>query len=166
MKFILKYAIAVSAASIVLKLVIFFAGLQFAAVGTYDIYIIFLLVLIGVFHGMRAAKSASGNIQNLRENIHTGCKIAALNALVMSVFTYIYYRYIDTGYFPEKIKSTLLLMKKNGYSFEQMFEYSMNARLLFFAPDKVATFTLFGYLLLGGFYAVIAGFILRKFSVQ
>lgn len=115
---------------------------------------------------MRAAKSANGNIQNLRENIHTGCKIAALNALIMSVFIYIYYSYIDTEYFPAKIKSTLLLMKENGYTLEQMLEYSMNARLLFFAPDKVATFTLFGYLLLGGFYAVISGFILRKLSVQ
>ncbi len=89
-----------------------------------------------------------------------------MNALVMGVFIYVYYNFIDSAYFTEKIRNTLSLMTENNYTKEQMKEYYLNARLLFFAADKVASFTLFGYLLLGCFYAVVSGFVLRKNAVS
>ncbi|MDQ3192293.1 MAG: DUF4199 domain-containing protein [Bacteroidota bacterium] len=160
---IYKYALAVSFASIILKLIVFITDQQFTVIGEYSTYVIFLFILLAIYLGMRQARNITNNNQSLGENINVGCKIAAINGLVMGAFIYIYYSFIDTGYFTEKIRNTLVLMiQSDNYTIEQMKEYYINARLLFFAPDKVASFTLFGYLLLGCFYAVISGFVIRK----
>jgi hypothetical protein len=156
-----NYAAAIASVAIILKLIIFLTGSNFTSFDDYYIHVVSLLMIFGIFAGMREylKKSAQSSMKLL---IKEGCKIAAVNALIMSFFLLLYYSYIDTEYFTVKIRQTLSLMAEKGIGKEQMKEYYLNAKFMFFAPDKVASFALFGYLMTGCIYAVISGFLLRK----
>jgi hypothetical protein len=158
----LKYAAGISSVAIILKLIIFLTGNNFTALDDYYIHAVSLLMVFGIFAGMREFMQKCDQKISLKMLMKEGCKIAGLNAVIMSIFLLIYYSYIDTGYFTVKIRQTLSLMAEKGISKEQMKEYYLNAKFLFFAPDKVASFALFGYLVTGCIYAVISGFLLRK----
>ena len=79
----------------------------------------------------------------------------------MSVFIYIYYSWIDPGFFTHKINEALILMKSNGNTPEEIKEYILTAKIIF-SPGKLSSFTLFGYLILGIIYSAICGLLLHK----
>jgi hypothetical protein len=158
---VIKYSFGISAVYIILKLVIYHAAWQNHAIDQYSVYLVFLILLAGIYFGMREMLKQDPAI-DFKNLIKSGSKIAALAAIFIAIFTYAYYTWIDVNYFPERIRHGLLLMKENGNTAEEAKEYYLTAKYLIFAPDKVATFALFGYLLMGIFYSLISCFLLRK----
>jgi hypothetical protein len=160
-KTVLKYALAVAALSIILKLIIFLSGLQHQWADNYYVYFVFLIVLAGIFLGMREEKVNAKGLLPIRDLIKAGCQIAGINALLMGAFLYLFYSVIDPEYFKIKMDTTIQLMMQNGTTVEQVRDYIINASLIF-TTKNVASFALFGYLAMGCFYAVLAGFTLRS----
>jgi hypothetical protein len=156
-----NYALAAAGSSIALKLFLFFLNLQHAPIERYATFAAFLFLLLAVFFGIKKARVTEGN-NGIKNDFRKGTSIALLNAIALSVFSYIYYVWIDSGYFDAKITHTIQLMKVNEFTREQVIEYYMNARLFFFAPDKIAFFTFFGYLLTGMIYSFVSALLLRK----
>jgi hypothetical protein len=159
-----RYSLVISSLYVIIKLVIFQAGWQYQSVDQYSVYVVFLILLAGIYMGMRETLKAKQQME-LKHLIKSGAKIAALSALIMAGFLYVYYTYIDVNYFPKMIQQRLVMMKENGNTPEEAKEYYLTAKYLIFAPDKVATFALFGYLLMGIFYSLISGFLLRRRGV-
>ncbi len=162
MNTIFKYALTITALAIILKLAIFFGGYNFKWPDDYYLYMVFLIILVGVFLGMRTRIIETNSTISLKQLIKEGCKIAALNAVFFAVFLYVYYSFIDTAYFQHKIQETMALMDQRGDSVEEMMRYYMNAKYFIFAPNNVAYFALFGYLFLGCAYAILSGILLRR----
>jgi hypothetical protein len=159
---ILRYALSVSALSIILKLAIFFGGYNFKWPDNYYLYAVFLFMLLGIFLGMRSRIIETNRKISLKNLIKDGCKIASLNAVFLAAFLFIYYKFIDIHYFQQKIQDSMALMDARGDSIEDMMRYYMNAKYFIFAANNVASFALFGYLVLGCIYAILSGILLRR----
>ena len=139
-------------------------GIQHEAFGRNGVFIPLLFILIGIFLGMRETRFRSSNSISLKTSINNGVKISAINAVIMSAFIYIYYTWIDPGFFTHKINEALVLMKSNGNTPEEIKEYILTAKIIF-SPGKLSSFTLFGYLMLGIIYSAVCGLLLQKIPV-
>jgi hypothetical protein len=162
LKTIFKYAMAVSATAIIFKLAIFLGGYNHQWPDNNYLYIVFLLLLLGIFLGMHEIAAKMGGNISIVQLIKEGCKISGINAITMSGFIYLYYKLIDTKYFTTKINSTMQLLSEKGAGKEELIEYYLNSKYIFFAPDKVASMALFGYMAMGCLYSILCGIILRR----
>lgn len=160
---ILKYALFITVASIIVKLSIFHFGLQHDDIGRLSLIIPILFLLIGLVVGMISMKDTSNNADekiSFKNDAKNGIRIAALNAIFFSLFIYLYYSVIDANFFDYRISEGLKALFKQGSSKEELKNYYINARF-FLNPSRQAYFTFFGYLFMGLLYSVAIAFIIN-----
>lgn len=159
---VFKYAVSAFVLSAALKLAIFYGGYNFQKPDDYYLYAVFMILLLGIFLGMRKRIMETGAKISLKALIKDGCKVAAIFAVLMAGFLLVYYKFIDPGYFNTMIHDKMALLAESGASVEETMQFYLNAKYLFFVPRNVATIALFGYLVLGCVYAVMSGILLRR----
>jgi len=149
------------AISILLKLSIYFNSLQFTSYETVAIFANLLVLMSGVFFGIRLFKSQQKEATKYVEDFKAGMRVAAVYALLFAIFLYVYYAYIDPSYFEIKLLKQLELAQNQGNvdltKAKEMGEFILS-------PYFQSTISLLGFLILGSFYAGIISFLMRKFS--
>ena len=153
-------AVRMVLASILLKMIVFFASKQFTFYESVAIFINIFILLTGVFLGIWNYRKSIGKSDSFISYVKEGMKVAAFYAILMTAFVYIYYSFIDPSYFEIKLAKQLELASKNDLNVKQVKE--MGEVVL--SPFFQSTITLIGFLLLGSFYSSIVTFLLRKFK--
>jgi len=165
----IKYACLFATVSILTKLVIFYRHLQFNS--TADVVLVssyLLFVLLSVFFGMRGEAILLKVKPSFLINVKSGMKSAAVYALIMAVFLFIYYKFIDTEYFSKRIADNINTLKSIDISLadstnnklglinrDAMIENQINTAKMVFSPFYNSTFSLLGFLITGGIYSFL-----------
>jgi len=95
-------------------------------------------------------------------------KSAAVYALIMAVFLFVYYKFIDTEYFSKRIADNINTLKSIDISLadstnnklglinrDAMIENQINTAKMVFSPFYNSTFSLLGFLITGGIYSFL-----------
>lgn len=154
------YLIALAAAALALaaKLIYFFA---FAPNEEFDLYVRFfylLALLLALFFGLRLYKSLNRE-SSFAGDVKTGMKIASVFALIVSAFTWTYYKLINPGFFAERIQRAVGAVQTGDPG--QAENVRKTAEFIF-NPFTHSTITLFGLMVLGLFYTLILVLIFRS----
>ena len=126
----------------------------------YGIYGYFLFILFALFFGLRKHFELKGFL-GVGNTVKEGMRITSVYSLVVTVFTYFYYKFIDTGFFESKLAERLIEAKEKSYTDEQI-EMVRQSGEFFFSINIHTSFTLFGFMLVGLFYSILWAIIFWK----
>ena len=148
--------------SIFMKMAIYAGNWQFTGYERVYFFGNLFVIMIGVFLGIRLFKAISIEKTGFMADIKAGIKVAGMYAVLMSLFVYLYYSFIDPSYFPLKIEDQLRLLQESGRATGDELVQSRETAQFILAPYFQSTVTLILYLLLGTFYSSIITFFVRK----
>lgn len=143
-------AITAGLVSIIFKMIYFIWFYPNDILDNYVRFAYLLVFLLALFFGLRNWKSNNEG-SSLVSDIKSGLKIASIYAIILSAFTYIYYKLINPAYFEERIAKALQLASESG---EDLSKVRDTASFIFDAFFH-STITLFGLIAIGFFYTVV-----------
>lgn len=154
------YLLAMAAAVIAIaaKLTYFFA---FVPNEEFDLYVRFfylLALLLALFFSVHGYKSRHRE-SSFADDVKTGMKSTSVFALIVSAFTWIYYKLINPGFFAERIERAVAATQSGDAG--QVENVRKTAEFIF-NPFTHSTITLFGLMVLGLFYTLILVLIFRS----
>lgn len=120
----------------------------------------FLFLLLAIFFGV---KEYFKNKPESKFSVlfKQGAQVGALFSLSVSIYTYFFYRLIDTSFFEDQKNERLAQIDSAAFTEQQMANFQSNLDKIF-DPGSQAIATLIGFMALGLTYAVIVGGILSK----
>lgn len=154
MKDYIKYAITAALISVIAKMTYF---LTLSPDDSWDMYIRFfylLTFLVALFMGLRAYKIAEP-LSDFTRDVKTGMKTASVYGLVISAFTFIYYKWVNPAFFAAKIQENVDIAPP-----ELVDSIKANSEFIF-SPFTHSTITLFGIMTIGFFYTLVLVLLMR-----
>jgi hypothetical protein len=125
----------------------------------YTRFFYLLCFLAALFFGLRTWKLQQGQ-GDFAGDMKTSMKIASIYALVISSFTWLYYKWIDPSYFEGRRAEAISSAASSGAD-ETQLENVTNTVAFIFDPFTHATITLFGYIAIGLFYSIVVVLLFR-----
>ncbi len=159
MKNSFSIAVWMLAASVLIKMSIYLTGNQFTTIGEYAIFANIFVLLVGIFIGLRAHKQKILNQSSFVEDFKESMKVTANFVVLLAIFTYAYYSWIDPSFFEIRLSEQVQIAKDSGMNVEQVRQTGETILDPFFHT----TITVLGFLLLGSFYSAMLCFLVRKF---
>lgn len=158
----IKYALLAALLVIGCKLIVFFTHSQFTAIGIYSGLISLLLIVVPLFLAIKNKRDNElGGFIVLKEVMKVGLGISVISGLIVCVFTFLYYKFLDHETLAQLISQTEDFMKKENKPQNEI-DAQIIALKEFYAPVKQATGVLTGILISG----LILSFILSTFFVK
>lgn len=151
---ITKYAVSSALVAIIARMTYF---LVLSPDEDWDMYVRFfylLLFLLALFLGLRAEKIDQPK-SLFTTDIKTGMKITSVFAIIITGFTFLYYKWINPAYFEDKIQTAL-----DASSPDQLENTKRWVELIFSAFSH-STLTLVGVIVIGFIYTVVLVAIMR-----
>ncbi|MDB4061672.1 DUF4199 domain-containing protein [Vicingaceae bacterium] len=147
--------------SLSLRMLIFIQHWQF----TKWEYIYFFgnpfVMMTGVFMGIRLFKQLSVSKTSFIADLKSGIKVAGMYSVLMALFAYLYYSYIDSEYLITKLNSQIQTAIENGATESNVIKHQENGEF-FLSAYFMSTVTLVGFIILGTFYSSLITFFVRK----
>ena len=127
---------------------------------TWAVQLYFLFLLIAIFLGMRDHFAQNRELVFGRL-FKVGAQIGAIFTLLSAMFTYTFYRFIDTEFFTFMIQSRLAAVKETGATAEELLKYESNLGMVF-NPSTQSLATLIGFMFLTLTYAMLVALVLTE----
>ena len=150
------YAVAFAVVGMGCRMLVFMLGLEM----TWSTQLYFLFLLLAIFFGVREYFRANVS-SNFVQLFKYGAQIGALFSLLVSVFTYIFYRFIDVFFFQEMIDERMANINNAEATAQQIENYRSNLEMVFNANTQ-SMVTLISFVMLGLTYSAIVSVILSK----
>ena len=157
-----RCALLYAALFIAIKLSVFFTHAQFISIGAYAPLIALTLIVIPLYFGIKNKRDQELNgFISLREVMKTGFFISFISSLLISVFIFIYYQYIDREIVTHWIAEAQRLGVKENKSADEI-KTAIETLTRFYSPFNQVTGVLTGVLGVG----IVLSFILSSFLVR
>lgn len=150
------------AISMLLKMLVYAGGYQFTGYEKVYFFGNLFVLMIGIFMGIRLFKSQMEEKTSFLADAKAGMKVAGMYSVLMSIFVYVYYSYIDPAYFEIKLASQMELMSAKEGVTKAAVNNARKTGEFVLSPYFQSTVTLILYLLFGTFYSALITFFVRK----
>lgn len=157
----LRYSLLASALMIFVKLGVYFTHSQFTTFGIFSGLIGLLLISIPLVMAIRNRKAELNGYIALKEVMKTALGISVVTALIVAVFTYLYFLLLDHETLEQLIVQTTEYLKKENKPQSEI-DIAIISLKEFYSPLKQATGVLTGVLIAG----LILSFISSTFLVK
>src|SRR5690606_24675287 len=138
---------------------VFVSGRQFTEIDLYLSLGYVFLLMTAIFLSIRNHKLHFGSGSTFSEDFKAGMKVTAIYAILMSVFLYCYYTFIDPNYFTimlqQKVAEAMEAGNTNIKEIEKAGEFVLTAYFQ-------STVSLVAFLMAGGLYSLLIAFLVRK----
>jgi len=125
-----------------------------------------LILVLGIYLGMKQAKIKGGNTLTYRQAIKIGVIIAGITAVCMAFFSYLYCTVINPGYAAFMVRDTENVLKAAGKTSQEISRQLEDVRKQFTTGAQVGM-ALVGQTVIGTLASLILGLFLRtKTSVK
>jgi len=162
MKALLKYSLLASFIVIATKLIVFFTHSQFTTFGIYSGLISLLFISIPLFLAIKKVRDNElGGFITLREIMKTGMGVSVISGLIISVFIFLYYKFIDHETMEQLIVKSENIMRKANKSKPEI-DVAIISLKEFYSPFKQATGVLTGVLTAGVILSFLSSAVLVK----
>ncbi len=135
------------------------------------VYVLLFAILFCCYSGIRKQRSMieSKDQLGILLDVKAGMRVGAFYALLMSIFSYIFYSWINPAFFPSLIESRADELRAGIDSsqttpeeMEQIMTKFYEFSEFIFSAFQWATFTLFSLVFLSAFYSLIIALIAKK----
>lgn len=153
----LRYALGAALLAIIAKMTYF---LQFSPDEDWDMYVRFFYLfvfLLALLLGLRQARHDRPQ-STFGYDVKAGMKVTSVFALILSAFTWLYYKIINPSYFTGRINDAVTAAKDAG---QDDLESVRNTVEFIFNAFTHSTITLFGMMVIGFFYTLVLVLIMR-----
>ena len=155
----LSIAVYATLFSVITKMVIFSVDTEDYQYIRYSTFAYLLLILLSSFGGIWLFRSKAEGVTTFIQDMKAGVRVTSLYAVLVSFFTFIYYKLIDPGFFQFKIEQAVVIASENENA--DLDQARETAEFVFNAFTH-STFTLFAFVFLGALYSVILTWLVRK----
>jgi len=150
------YALAFAIIGMGCRMIVFMLGWDFA----WSTQLYFLFLLLAIFFGIREYFKDNSE-SSFMQLFKYGAQIGAMFSLVVSIFTFVFYRFVDVLFFEDMKEERLQAVRTTEVTPEQIENYQSNLDMVFNANTQ-AMVTLICFVLLGLTYSAIVSGILSK----
>jgi|GEM_PF-4489360 len=156
-----KYGIVIAGVNIVWILSIYYSHNQFTRVGLYSFLISLLFFFPVLFKAIKDKRDNELNgFMTLNTCMKTGMTVTIVCAMIMAVFYYVYFKFIDHEIIPFYMKEGEMAVKSNPKFKIEDIELAVNSM---FSPFKQATVALIRYTIAGALFSFICStFLVRQ----
>lgn len=159
----LRYSLIASALLIGIRLSVYFAHAQFTPIGVYSNLIGLLLTGAPLFFYLRSVRELNPEEHfGVKHVLKSGLIFAALNGLVVAIFTWAYFKYIDHETLAGLIDMTREYLKDGQKTITEV-EEAIAGLKNFYSPFNQATGALMGAIISGAVLSLIfSGFLASR----
>lgn len=119
-----------------------------------------LILVVGIYWGIREEKRKAGNTINFGRAVKTGIMISAITAVLVSISTFVYCTMINPGYTDFMVRDAQQFLIEAGKSPEEIHQRLVSVRKEFSTAAQVGM-ALVGQLVVGTIASLIIGLLLR-----
>jgi hypothetical protein len=119
-----------------------------------------LILILGIYLGMKQAKQKGGNTLTYGQAIKTGVIIACITALIVAFFSYLYCAVINPGYAGFMVRDTENTLKAAGKTPQEISQQLEDVRKQFTTGAQVGM-ALIGQAVIGTITSLILGLFIR-----
>jgi hypothetical protein len=166
----LKYGLLFAFIGIVVKLLLWNLGYNYDNATISGATYLFLLLLTIIF-SLKEKKKNNKEQSSFSEDFTYSMQSVGYFVLIISVFTFVYYSFIDVDFMQNKIDERIALAtqmteedlsKISPLSKEEFLKSEQNIVQTIFSPKIHTTLTLVGFLIIGVIYALVLTILFRK----
>lgn len=150
-KLALRYGLMLCGFAIVYSLIINIMGM---AVNKNAGYLSYLIMPFVLFFGFKQANSIWDNL-SFGNLFGIGFKICALGAVGISIFSYVYFSFIDPDLIGEMVQMMEDQLYNSGNLSEDQIEAALSLQKTFMTPGSIAIMGFLGYLFFGAIWSLI-----------
>jgi len=161
MKPYLKYALITSSVIIIWTLVQYIAGLDRSDTGQYLSWVSYPIMFLFILMAMREQKALNGGYIAFDEAFKTGMFMMVVAAVIMSVFTYIYFTFINPDFLDFVAEKTRTQMEEKDMSDEEI-EQAMKYAGMFMSTGFMTAMALIGNAIIGAIFSLICAATVKK----
>lgn len=161
MKTVYRTGIVAGLVPALFKTVVFFSGYTEIYGGSYTNLIELIVVAIAIPFSMYMVRKESNGLLPFNNALKTGIGTTAVAGVIMCLFTFIYFRFMNTSMQLDAINDAIKYATENKLSEEETKKTIEGARQ-FFSPFVQATSALFGIMLTGFLVSIVSTLILKK----
>lgn len=143
------------------KTILFLSGHFESFGGSYANLTELVIVALAVPIAIIVARRENDGLINFNSALKTGIGTAAIAGVIVCVFTYLYFKFMNTGMQDNAVSEAMKYAAENNLSEEDAKKTIAGAKQ-FYSPFMQATSALFGIMLAGFFVSVISTLILKK----
>jgi len=147
--------------SMSLRMLVFIQNWQFTKWEYFYFFGNPLVMMTGIFVSIRLFKQLSKSKTSFIADVKSGMKVAGMYSVLMALFAYLYYSYIDSDYLISKLNSQIQTAIENGATESNVIKHRENGDF-FLSAYFMSTVTLVGFIILGTFYSSLITFFVRK----
>ena len=147
--------------SMSLRMLVFIQNWQFTKWEYFYFFGNPLVMMTGIFVSIRLFKQLSKSKTSFIADVKSGMKVAGMYSVLMALFAYLYYSYIDSDYLISKLNSQIQTAIENGATESNVIKHRENGDF-FLSAYFMSTVTLVGFIILGTFYSSLITFFVRE----
>jgi hypothetical protein len=146
---------------VLFKTILFFSGYTESHAGSATNLSELVLIALAIPIAMYVARKDNDGLLPFTGAIKTGMAVAALSGIIVCVFTFVYYKYMNTSMVENAVAEATKYAVDKNLSPEDTKKTIGGARQVY-SPFVQATSALFGIMLAGFFVSVISAVIFKK----
>ncbi len=161
MKKVYSIAIVAGLIPVLFKTILFFSGYTESHAGSFANLAELIVIALAIPVAMYVARKDNNGLLPFNSALKTGMAIAALSGIIVCVFTFVYYKYMNTSMVENAIAEATKYAADKNLSPEDTKKTIGGARQVY-SPFVQATSALFGIMLAGFFVSVISAVIFKR----
>lgn len=161
MKPYVKYALITVCVLIIWTLIQYISGLDRSDAGKYLSWISYPIMIFFIVLTLREEKSLNGGYLSFGEGFKNGLLMMTVVALIMSIFTYIYFTYINPDFADFVSEKAREEMENRDLSDEEI-EKAMDVAQMFMSVNFMTLMALVGNVVIGAIFSMIVSAIMKK----
>ncbi|QMU31647.1 DUF4199 domain-containing protein [Adhaeribacter radiodurans] len=155
----LRYGLICGIISIVYSLILNITDLAFTNKALS--WISFVILIGAIVLAMREFKRQNNNYMSYGQGLGIGTLVTTVSSLLGGIFTFIYVKFIDTGFIDKMREMQVSELEKRGMSDDQI-EQAISVSEKMMTPGMIVVFAVFGGLFFGFLLSLVISAILKR----
>ncbi|MDQ3291129.1 MAG: DUF4199 domain-containing protein [Bacteroidota bacterium] len=155
----LRYGIIFGIISIVYSLILNITDLAFSNRALS--WVSFIILIVAIVLAMREFKQQNNNYMSYGQGLGIGTLVTTVSSFLGGVFTYIYVKFIDTGFIDKMREMQVAELEKKGMNDDQI-EQAVTMSEKMMTPGMIVVFAILGGLFFGFLLSLIISALLKR----
>lgn len=155
----LRYGIIAGIISIIYSLILNITDLAFTNKSLS--WISFIILVAAIVLAMREFKRQNSGYMSYGQGLGIGTLVSVVSSILGGIFTYIYVKFVDTGYI-EKMRSMQIADMEAREMNDEQIDQAMSMSEKMMTPEMIVVFAIIGGLVFGFILSLIIAAIMKK----
>lgn len=155
----IRYGVITGFISIVYSLILNITDLAFTTKALT--WISFVILIAGMVLAMREFKRLNNGFMSFGQGLGIGTLVAVISSVLGGIFTYIYVKFIDSGYLEKMHNMQISELEEKGMNDEQI-EQAISLSQKMMTPEMMMVFAIVGGLVFGFLLSLVLSAIIKN----